>query len=428
MGKDAVAIANGRDASKSEFQNAMARLTSEQEGKPVALVQKQSDGDQYAIRIFKGYRQEIETYASVNSDDKSGKIPSNADIYEIAEGDDDSAWKKSDPSGTGGAVQIVRLEGYSDSMKADFVPTCPKITNWEDNKANGNCAMYALHDALAKVSAEEAADAASNLRQQMYGKIRTEFDGNCGRFNPAVKPNLLLNIARRHMLSEGQIQSDKGGFDEADLGAILAEYNKIEGTSFALDTAVGGLHFKNLMQQAFKVVAISTDKAWIDVEDLKYAARALGRDIVVLDTQGEGRQIAAYRVIRANGDELCYGVGDNDAMGDLKEGGAIAGPERTAEDARAAAADYRIPQNALVIAKFSNHFIGPTELKDKDAEHKLQDQKGNKIGVGEGHALKDLIPTDKWADGAHPGWLNPPPKVEEPPAEGEPRAEPPAEG
>ncbi|MDR2435728.1 MAG: hypothetical protein LBD33_00195, partial [Puniceicoccales bacterium] len=37
MGKDAVAIANGRDASKSEFQNAMARLTSEQEGKPVAL-------------------------------------------------------------------------------------------------------------------------------------------------------------------------------------------------------------------------------------------------------------------------------------------------------------------------------------------------------------------------------------------------------
>jgi hypothetical protein len=412
MGRDACAVADATGSSDNTVQEAMARLVSEEQGKPVVLA-REGGGGQCAVKIFKGYGQEVETRENVSADGLADAIPSNAiaiKVPELKAAGMESELPSTTPSTAGtkptcraiegksrGEVRVVKLNGYNESMKAAFNPTCPEIRNgeWDRNKANGNCAIFALHDALEKADGGNG-NPAGDLRRQMYAKIREEFDANCGQFAPCVDENLLLNIAFRFAQDRELLSSSRGGFVDEDLRAICAEYNRIAETNLTLDgkgQPPSNLPFANLIRKAFKVVTISTDKAWIDVEDLKYAARVLHRAIVVLDTQNDGSKIACYRVICANGDELFYKAEEDGKMGDLDADKTVAHPDdETLEYANIRARAYKVPRNALIIAKFKNHFIGPTELENPDTIHKLVTQNGQRLGIEEGHKLKDLIP------------------------------------
>jgi hypothetical protein len=418
MGRDLLSVATLESNDEENLPAAMAGLASELTRKPVAVLRPSGEDGKLAGSIFCGYNKEPTRLSSVDPNEAKSQIPKDAIALQLSPGSSGPSPESSEsptPSPTkqqwgtitgckGTKVQFTAFDLRRDEqMRGEFVPQCTNIeaSQWSDHQANGNCAIYSIHDAMAMVDGKNTADSAcTNLRQRMYDVARKEFNEECGKFDPVINQNLLLNITRDRM--KKQLGGDTtANLTSKDRAAILAEYNRLlPGGKLTLDmkpSSGRGEAFNALIGKAFEIATISTNKSWMDTSTVSCAAKALNRPILVIsaeDSEHDATKATAYRLFSTNGDETILTAGDDGVLSLVKEGSEAVHPQ--------------IPQSALIIGKLPQHFVGPSELRETVPGHEINVKGEGRLGVGE-HTFGVIFPAEIWEGGRQPAWITTPP-------------------
>ncbi|MDR1255723.1 MAG: hypothetical protein LBJ94_02245 [Puniceicoccales bacterium] len=454
MGRDVCAISR-----ESDNGEAMARLLSDQHETPIAL------WDGSTVTIAKGYAEDC---LSISSSDEH-LIPGNAIIMERTSGkwakygdefrdnayimDDDGGTKRvfgelestitslsrtirQTPSTT--ATKTTKPKPAATKSKPvarGFVPTDTIIGDkgWEEHRTNGNCAIFSIRDSAAMVADKRklSQDEESNfqaLRSRASHRARQEIERRIeaithDRELARMEAQKLLDLVyarakKKKYIPDAQdsiftsgtrlLETNRDQPENDDKRAILAAYKKLNGSDR------GGLDDKtviSLCDLAFSAITLGTDRAWLEVEDLRFVAQAMNRTIVVLDTQGQQGDsgainfIQSYRVIDGEGNETMYKVKDDGSIDSSQQEIALRSEAKKTSKSRNT--PLKLPHNAIIVTKFSNHFMGAPELTSPYPSQELYNQSMEVLGLKE-RGLPFLLPETVWEDDVLPEWLGGP--------------------
>jgi hypothetical protein len=402
IGRDILALAKW-DNANSNAKAPLGRLISQLAKQPIAI---QKEAGSAIVTLFGGYAN-----AEQEIDCKTTQIPQNALTLTLSNGKFESG--AAEISGTriasGGDIFVPSIDllmggqlrvfaGASGTEATDkgeawdgnvmtLQPAPIAERGWERHKANGNCAIYAIHDSAQQAGLISNADTDNewqregnyqNLRNLAKDKALENFRALCPKGikdnedrQPDINADVFLGAAYAVAAGKGLIRSGQGHFMEQDMLEIANLYNQ----NYNSNEQIGHLtpRIRALCDVAFHAITLGTDQSWVDIESMKYLAQALGKQIVVVDAQS-GDQIGGYRIFQPDGGCFVYGAEQNCGIGKFK----YSNGEKSQTDEKTLIID----DNPIVIVKTANHYLGISEVRVRaNAKNPIKLPNGNPLKV-----------------------------------------------
>jgi hypothetical protein len=387
MGKDILALAKWDNANPNV--EALGRLASQLAEQPIAI---QKTTDSTIVTLFGGYAN-----AEQEIDWKTTQIPQNALTLTLSNGKFKSG--AAEISGThiasGGDIFVPSIDllmGGQLRVVAGGTPTAattdkvdpqdgdvitlqpPSIEAWEaGHQNNGNCAIYAVHDSAQRMGLIDEKGSELWQREGNYQDLRNlaknkaldDFRALCAKSEendqqPVINPDVFLGAAYAVAAGRNLIRGSQGHFTPQDMLEIARLYNQNRNPG----EKIGYLtpRIRALCEVAFHAITLGTDQSWVDIESMKYLAQALGKQIVVADAQ-EGNKINGYRIFQPDGGCAVFRAAQNGGIGKFQY---YTKPNGDKENQ----ADFNLDDNPIVIVKTANHYLGISEVRDRNRNRK----------------------------------------------------------
>ncbi len=259
-------------------------------------------------------------------------------------------------------------------------------TQWELNKTNGNCMLYALHEANELQRGGDEDDKICHLRQGMGILAAEEFvdacDGNKERaqaiFN-AIRNSVPKHTDETMTTVEGERVKKPDLCYPATAQNLLNIYkNEIqeELRSAGITDEVSD----NILKKAIDLLTIVTDQAYLDPQTIPpLAAKVLGKPILVAETSGN--TINIYTLYTTNGNSFAFGCDPQGHLVDLESVTEENSIKRHKEEL----------QNALIIVNRPGHYIGLSQTVTNDIYRLKSQSDENKIPDGRNDTCNSII-------------------------------------